>query len=153
MQGHVDELELVHALHLAVVAADREGRLTFANDAALSLYGGRTDDLLGHDLSDLVVDTRTPEGGVDALTHVLGGNNWRGDLRIRRADGSSFLAAVVASPLQTGDGHGFWASSSSARTSPPSVTPTTPTPTRSGCGWPTRRPSSAPGTGRSRRAT
>jgi PAS domain S-box-containing protein len=104
MQGHVDELELVRALNLAVVAADRDGKVTFANDAAGSLYGGPAGDLVGHPLSSFVVETRTPDGGVDALTHVLGGETWRGDLRTRRADGSTFVAAVVASPLRRPDG-------------------------------------------------
>ncbi len=99
MQGHVDELQLVHALNLAVVAADREGRLTFANEAALTLYGGARDDLVGRPLSDFVVDTRTPDGQVDALTQVLGGQLWRGDLRVHRADGTSFVGAVIATPL------------------------------------------------------
>ncbi len=103
MQGHVDELQLVHALKLAVVAANREGRVTFANDAASSLYGGTHDDLVGRPLSDFVVDTRTPEGGVDALTQVLAGEMWRGDLRIRHLDGTSFVGAVIATPLLAGE--------------------------------------------------
>ncbi len=104
MQGHVDELQLVHALKLAVVAADREGRVTFANDAATILHGGTTDDLIGRPLSDFVVDTRTPEGGVDALTQVLSGEMWRGDLRVRHLDGTTFVAAVIATPLLAGEG-------------------------------------------------
>ena len=104
MQGHVDELQLVHALKLAVVAADREGRVTFANDAATTLHGGTNDDLVGRPLSDFVVDTRTPEGEVDALTRVLSGEMWRGDLRVRHLDGTTFIAAVIATPLLAGEG-------------------------------------------------
>ena len=104
MQGHVDELQLVHALNLAVLAADRQGRVTFANDAATKLYGGPADDLTGRGLADFVVDTHTPDGQIDALTQVLGGDMWRGDLRVRRADGSSFVGAVIATPLLAPDG-------------------------------------------------
>jgi PAS domain S-box-containing protein len=103
MQGHVDELQLVHALKLAVVSADRDGRIMFANEAAIGLYGGSDDDLVGHPLTDFVLDTRTPDGGVDALTQVLGGEMWRGDLRIRHFDGTSFVAAVIATPLLSPD--------------------------------------------------
>ena len=52
MQGHVDELQLVDALKLAVVAADREGQLQVANDGATILHGGTTHDLVGRPLSD-----------------------------------------------------------------------------------------------------
>ena len=104
MQGHVDELQLVHALNLAVLAADRQGRVTFANDAATKLYGGPADDLTGRGLADFVVDTHTPDGQIDALTQVLGGDMWRGDLRVRRADGTSFVGAVIATPLLASDG-------------------------------------------------
>jgi PAS domain S-box-containing protein len=104
MQGHVDELQLVHALNLAVLAAGRDGRVTFANDAAARLYAGSADDIVGRPLAEFVVDTRTPEGQVDALTQVLGGEMWRGDLRIRRADASTFVGAVIATPLLASDG-------------------------------------------------
>jgi PAS domain S-box-containing protein len=104
MQGHVDELQLVHALNLAVLAADRQGRVTFANEAATQLYGGAAEDLTGRALADFVLDTRTPQGQVDALTQVLGGEMWRGDLRVRRANGTTFVGAVIATPLVAPDG-------------------------------------------------
>jgi PAS domain S-box-containing protein len=101
MQGHVDELQLVHALKLAVVAADREGRLTFANDAALTLLRGSREDLVGRSVTDLV--DPAPDGAA-GLAQALGGEMWRGDVPVRRTDGSSFTGSVIATPLIGAEG-------------------------------------------------
>lgn len=97
MQRFVDELRLLHALRWSVVATDIDGNLAFANDAAVEMYG---DGLLGRPLGDFVSDPRSAELLGEARARVRGGEPWRNDLPIRRADGSAFLAEVVATPLR-----------------------------------------------------
>ena len=74
MQRYIDELRLLHAIRLAVVATDVEGRLTFVNDAAAELYRGTPDQLLGTNLVDYVTDPARLAATQDAVASVLAGD-------------------------------------------------------------------------------
>jgi PAS domain S-box-containing protein len=104
VQRYIDELRLLHAIRLAVVATDVEGRLTFVNDAAAELYRGTPDQLLGTNLVDYVTDPARLAATQDAVASVLAGDLWRGDISLRALDGSTFVAAIVAAPLLDADG-------------------------------------------------
>ena len=54
MLRHLDELRLLHAIRLAVVATDRDGVITFVNEAATEAYAADTDALVGRDVSELL---------------------------------------------------------------------------------------------------
>lgn len=104
MQRIVDELQLLQALQWCIVATDRDGLITFANDPACVLYG-ESDALLGRPLTDLVNDPRQAETLRAGIDHVLAaGGRWRADLPVARADGSTFLAALTATPLRDAAG-------------------------------------------------
>ena len=70
----------------AILAVDAEGRIRDFNAAASELLGYQREELLGSRLEDLV-----PPGAdgtaVDVLWRPLGGS-WRGELELRRKDGS-----------------------------------------------------------------
>jgi PAS domain S-box-containing protein len=98
VQRYIDELRLLHALSLAVLATDDGGVVTFANDAATRMFDVSAAELVGRDLAELV-------GGADAdgplaLADVLGGATWRGDLTVRRPRGVTLLAAVSMTPIR-----------------------------------------------------
>ena len=99
MRRYIDELRLLHAMRLAVVATDAAGTVTFVNEAATELCGATTEQLLGGHLLDLLGTASEPEPPF-RLDSVLAGETWRGDLTVRRPRGDTFLAAVSATPIR-----------------------------------------------------
>ena len=100
---YLEELRLLHAIRLAVVATDRDGVITFVNESARLAYAADADDLVGRDVLTLL----TSEPGVPSpfdLDVIQAGMSWRGELTARRPDGSTFLAGVSATPVRDGDG-------------------------------------------------
>ena len=105
MQRYINELQLLHAIRLAVVATDRDGLITFANDAATRLYGGAREELVGRSLADFLTDAGNQDTVRAELWHVMAGQQWSGDVSLRTLTGAPFLAQVVATPLLDADGH------------------------------------------------
>ena len=103
MQRYIDELHLLHAIRLAVVATDTRGIITFVNEAAIEAYAASDEELRGLDVRALVGGETGGEGPFD-LAAVLAGETWRGDLTVRRPHGGSFLGAVSATPVRDGEG-------------------------------------------------
>ena len=104
MQRYIDELQLLHAIRLAVLATDVDGVVTFVNDAATEAYATEEEGLLGRNVLELLA----PGPGGPAsfeLGAVLAGETWRGDLTVRRPRGDTFLAAVSATPVRDGEEH------------------------------------------------
>ena len=99
MQRYIDELRLLHAIRLAVLATDLEGVVTFANDTAADVYAGTRESLVGRDLVGLLAPPE-PDRLCRALEQVLAGATWRGDMPVRRLDGWPFLAAISATPIR-----------------------------------------------------
>jgi len=98
VQRYIDELRLLHALRLAVLATDETGTVTFANEAAAETCACSVDDLLGKDVRELTSDSQA-EVPLD-LASVLAGQTWTGDLTVRRPRGDTFVAAVSATPVR-----------------------------------------------------
>ncbi len=103
MQRYIDELRLLHAIRLAVLATDRDGLITFVNDAAAETWAVDADELLGRHVLGLLDPGPRAAPAFD-LQAVLAGATWRGDLTPRRPRGDPFLAAVSATPTRDADG-------------------------------------------------
>ncbi len=103
MQRYIDELSLLHALRLAVVATDTGGVITFVNDAATQAYATGADRLVGHDVLEFLAAEPGAASPFD-LGVVLAGETWSGDLTVRRPRGDPFVAAVSATPIRGADG-------------------------------------------------
>jgi PAS domain S-box-containing protein len=102
VQRYIDELNLLHAMRLAVVATDTDGVITFVNEAATEAYAADADELLGRHVLELLTAEPDPAAPFD-LGAVLAGETWRGDLTVRRPRGGTFLAAVSATPIRDGE--------------------------------------------------
>ncbi len=100
---YLEELRLLHAIRLAVVATDRDGVISFVNESATLAYAADADDLVGRDVLTLL----SSEPGVPSpfdLDVIQAGRSWRGELTARRPDDSTFLAGVSATPVRDGEG-------------------------------------------------
>lgn len=98
------EAELLRNLGVAIIATDPNGRVVYWNPYAEELYGWTELEALGRNVVDL-----TPVEGTEALAQEIfarlaQGEVWRGEFRVRRRDGSEFIAGVIDTPVMGPDG-------------------------------------------------
>ena len=90
MHRYIDELRLLQAIRLAVLATDAVGTITFVNRAATEVFATVDAELITPGASDDPLD----------LGAVLAGETWRGDLSLQRPRGDTFVAAVSGTPVR-----------------------------------------------------
>lgn len=98
MHHYIDELRLLQAIRLAVLATDAVGTITFVNRAATTIFATVDAELVGRPVHDLIASDES-DGSLD-LDAVIAGDTWRGDLTLRRPDGDTFVAAVSGTPVR-----------------------------------------------------
>ena len=84
----------------AILVADADGRYLDANPAATALLGYDREEVLAMSVTDLVADS--PEGTATEYARYKDEGSWRGELELRRKDGSTVpveaWASVVSLP-------------------------------------------------------
>ncbi len=84
----------------AILVADEERRYLDANPAALRLLGYTREELLGLRVDDVVA--AAPDWTATEFAQMIAGNDWRGELNVRRRDGTLIpveaRATVVSLP-------------------------------------------------------
>src|SRR5215213_6116556 len=83
---------LLDAVQEAVIATDLDGRVVYWNRFAEDLYGWSAEEALGGLVFEL---NAAPEAEVDAqevMTLLQAGQTWRGEILLRRKDGTTFPA-------------------------------------------------------------
>jgi PAS domain S-box-containing protein len=98
MHRYIDELRLLQAIRLAVLATDAAGTITFVNRAAIEVLATVDAELVGRPVHDLI-EPGAGDGPLD-LDAVIAGDTWRGDLTLRRPRGDTFVAAVSGTPVR-----------------------------------------------------
>lgn len=92
---------ILEAAHDAIVIADLEGRLVFANPAAADLLGADVSALVGRPFREFVPDDPEMAAEVERRCRLaLQGEPQRYETRIRRPDGEVRVAEVSNSPLR-----------------------------------------------------
>jgi len=86
---------VVEAAHDAIILADRDGRVRFANAAAAEIYGEAAGSLTGRDIATLLPGAESTESGSRRL-----------ESHVTRPDGEQRLLAVSLAPLGAGEGGG-----------------------------------------------
>jgi PAS domain S-box-containing protein len=86
----------------AVLVVDAAGRCLDANPAALDLLGYRREVLLQHRLSDLL--DRVAHVTIASGASMIAADTWRGDVELRRADGSIVPVEVQTAAVDLPDG-------------------------------------------------
>jgi PAS domain S-box-containing protein len=84
---------------LAVIATDADGVVTTWNARASALYGWERDEALGRHISELTVPEEGQQPAEEIMAAVRQGDSWQGAFRLRRKDGSLFIAYVKNSPI------------------------------------------------------
>jgi two-component system, cell cycle sensor histidine kinase and response regulator CckA len=76
----------------AIVLTDMAGRIAYANDSCLSLWGYRREELTGRSASLLMAD---PVAGMRTLRAVSDTGQWIGEMEARRKNGTVFTIQVT----------------------------------------------------------
>ena len=99
LQAHVLE-----AVSRAVIATDLEGIVRHWNRFAERLYGWSADEAVGRTIESLIVPPHSAEFSARVLASVLRGEEWSGELELRRRDGGRFPAAMATTPIHDANG-------------------------------------------------
>ncbi|CAN5686930.1 hypothetical protein BH11BAC1_BH11BAC1_12380 [soil metagenome] len=83
----------------ATIATDVNGKVTFWNNAAESIYGWNKEEALGKNILDLTPSTETKEQAKQIIELLSKGNSWAGEFKVKRKDGLEFPIYVTNSPI------------------------------------------------------
>jgi PAS domain S-box-containing protein len=86
-------------LEQAVIVTDADGVVTFMNPFAERLYGWKASEAVGLGIVDVTVPDISREQAVQIMSSLQEGKSWSGEFRVRRRDGTPFLAMVVDTPI------------------------------------------------------
>jgi PAS domain S-box-containing protein len=90
---------LLDAVEQAVIATDLEGRITYWNRFAETLYGWPAAEVLGRNILEVTPATEMVEKAAEIMEHLQKGESWTGVFLTQRRDGSIFPAYVMDSPI------------------------------------------------------
>jgi PAS domain S-box-containing protein len=95
---------LLAAVGEAVVASDREGRVTYWNRRAEQLFGWSAAEALGENVVTLTSSEDSLAAADEIMASLRRGESWSGEFELARKDGTSFPAHVTDSPIFDDDG-------------------------------------------------
>src|SRR5580658_1750004 len=102
-------MEILDQQPNAVVAADRDGNLVYANAYATALFGlpDHPSHLVGRSLAVLGFEEGDAPRLTDLVKQVVHGRPWEGTLAVKQADGARLLIRARAAPLYDPAGEVF----------------------------------------------
>jgi len=95
---------LLDAVGDAVAAATPDGTITYVNPAAERLTGWRAAELVGKNGPSVMPAPEFVREAAGWHSELQAGKNLRGELRLARRDGSSFVASMTSAPVRDDDG-------------------------------------------------
>jgi PAS domain S-box-containing protein len=103
--GVADNLHarLLDAVEQAVIATDLDGKVVYWNRFAEKLYGWTAAEVLGKSIQELTPSNTTLDEAREIMKDLTKGVTWRGNFRVQRKDGTTFIAHVVDSAVYDGD--------------------------------------------------
>jgi PAS domain S-box-containing protein len=93
------QAHLLDAVGQAVIVTDPDGTIVYWNRFAERLYGWRTDEALGRNVIDVVVAPAAVAQAADIMGRLRAGEDWTGEIEVRRRDGTVFPAFVTDTPV------------------------------------------------------
>jgi two-component system cell cycle sensor histidine kinase/response regulator CckA len=90
---------LLRSVQQAVIATDLEGRVTYWNRFAESLFGWKREEVIGRNVLEFTPAPNSLEKSAEIFDRISNGESWSGDLILQRRDGSLFTAWVTDSPI------------------------------------------------------
>jgi two-component system cell cycle sensor histidine kinase/response regulator CckA len=100
----IDPNKLLDVVPQAIIATDPTGVITYWNAAAERLYGWKSGEVIGRQINDVTVPVPSIEHADQIMEGLRQGRGWSGAFRVRRRDGSEFVALVSSSSLTNEQG-------------------------------------------------
>lgn len=103
------QAQLIDQVQAAVIATDAGGKVLLWSTGAETLFGYPREEMLGRDLTRLLVEATGHERAQAILTQLSGHEPWEGELNVPRRDGGRLpvLAAVSSLYVDSGELAGF----------------------------------------------
>ena len=96
---------LLSAVGQAVIATDSQGRVTYWNKAAETIYGWRSEETLGKNISEITVPQIAEKQAAELMQSLLAGQPWQGEFLSQRKGGAVIWIQGVNTPILDGQGN------------------------------------------------
>ena len=83
----------------AVIATSLQGQVAFWSKGAERLYGWSADEGVGRDIMELTPAPQSQQDAARIMEALQAGDSWRGEIDLRRRDGSEMRAYVLDIPV------------------------------------------------------
>jgi PAS domain S-box-containing protein len=93
------QARLLNAMGQAVIAADINGEIIYWNDAAEQLYGWTETEVLGRNITGILLQDVIQEDTEGVLSHLSSGKSWMGEVILKRRDGTVLTVIIATSPI------------------------------------------------------
>ena len=98
------QARLLNAMGQAVIAADINGEIIYWNQAAEQLYGWAETEVLGHNITEILLQDIIQEDAQGVLSHLSSGKSWTGEVILKRRDGTVLTVIISTSPITNDKG-------------------------------------------------
>ena len=95
------QAQLLNAVEQAILAVDLTGRIVFWNRFAETLYGWTVEEVQGRNIVEVLAAPLLMESARANLEQLRRGEGWSGEFLVQRRDGTTFMAHVSASLIQS----------------------------------------------------
>jgi len=99
------DLPLDNSADQAVIATDLNGKIVFWNLVAERMYGWKWQEAIGCAVTDLLVPEPLHSDAAKIMDQLRKGKSWTGEFRVRRRDGTEFVATITDKPMQDDQGN------------------------------------------------
>ena len=97
--------QLLRRVGQPIVAMDTQDRVTYWNQAAEALLGWKASEVEGGTILEKIVAEGHREAALEARRTTEAGEEWAGELTLRRRDGNDVIVQASVSPVTDPDGH------------------------------------------------
>jgi PAS domain S-box-containing protein len=98
------QARLLNSVGQAIIATDVKGNVTYWNHAAERLYGWKKAEVLGCNVIDILIEETHKEQASEIIQRLIAGEQWSGELVVKRSDDTLFPAILTASPITDDEG-------------------------------------------------
>ena len=93
------QAHLLDTVEQAVIATDKDGKITYWNRHAEKLYGWSAAEAVGRNILEVTPAEDASAQAMEIIRHVTEGETWTGEFDVRRRDGSTFPIQVSDTPI------------------------------------------------------
>ncbi|MGC9357540.1 MAG: PAS domain S-box protein, partial [Anaerolineae bacterium] len=96
--------QMLDAAGQAIIATDPSGTIIYWNEAAETFYGWAKEEMIGHNIVDIIPATETQKDAVAIMKRLRSGERWTGEFTVRRRNGETRQVIVTDTPIHDEEG-------------------------------------------------